>query len=508
MSEPVYVVDTSVVVDGRILDLVREGEIKGKIIVPKAVLCELEHQANMGLGIGFTGIEVLKELRSLAEVSIEGREPSPAEIAHAKELGSIDRLIRQCARELGAVLITGDVVQHLMAELEGIDSLYLEPKQDEVPEAKLLEFFTPDTMSVHLKEGVCPLAKRGKPGQVRLCKISDKLITRDELKALTDNIHEVVKRSDNAHFELTGKGVEVIQLGEYRIVITKPPFSDGWEITATHPIVHLSIEDYRLSPRLLERFERKAEGIVICGKPGSGKSTFAAALAKFYAGKGKIVKTLENPRDLVVGKEITQYAPLGDLVNIRDVLLLVRPDYTIYDEVRSVDDFKLYADLRMTGVGMVGVVHGNSAIDAIQRFVMQLDVGLLPQVVDTVVFLENGGIRKVYNLGLSVKVPRGMREKDLARPVVEVFDFETGLCEYEIYKFGEETVICPITHTGKKKAELEDKLKRFFSTFAVIEQDGQLVLKVPRKEVRKLRARQLRKLGKLLRKFECELEEV
>jgi energy-coupling factor transporter ATP-binding protein EcfA2 len=37
-----------------------------------------------------------------------------------------------------------------------------------------------------------------------------------------------------------------------------------------------------------------AEGILVSGSPGSGKSTFAAALAEFYGSKGNVVKTLGN----------------------------------------------------------------------------------------------------------------------------------------------------------------------------------------------------------------------
>jgi ATPase len=33
---------------------------------------------------------------------------------------------------------------------------------------------------------------------------------------------------------------------------------------------------------------------------------------------------------------------------VRDILLLSRPDYTVYDEVRNTPDFELYKDLRLT----------------------------------------------------------------------------------------------------------------------------------------------------------------
>jgi ATPase len=102
----------------------------------------------------------------------------------------------------------------------------------------------------------------------------------------------------------------VAQIGNYRIAVARPPFSDGLEVTIVRPIVKLRLEDYQLPQKLLERFEMRAEGILIAGPPGSGKSTFAASLAEFYSQRGKIVKTLESPRDLQVGPEITQYSPL------------------------------------------------------------------------------------------------------------------------------------------------------------------------------------------------------
>ena len=77
---------------------------------------------------------------------------------------------------------------------------------------------------------------------------------------------------------------------------------------------------------------------------------------------------MESPRDLQVGDTITQYAPLeGDMENTADILLLVRPDFTIYDELRKNHDFKIFADMRLAGVGMIGVVHATRPIDAIQR---------------------------------------------------------------------------------------------------------------------------------------------
>ena len=178
-------------------------------------------------------------------------------------------------------------------------------------------------------------------------------------------------------------------------------------------------------------------------KLGAGKSTFVQAIAKYYSGElNKIVKTMESPRDLQLPDEITQYAPLeGSMENTADVLLLVRPDYTIYDELRKNHDFNIFADMRLAGVGMIGVVHATRPIDAIQRIASRVELGVIPSIVDTSIYIEDGEIKSVYETKMTVKVPSGMKEADLARPVIEVRDFETGELKNEIYTYGEQTIV-------------------------------------------------------------------
>ena len=68
-------------------------------------------------------------------------------------------------------------------------------------------------------------------------------------------------------------------------------------------------------------------------------------------------------------------------------------------------------------------------------------MGSLPQVVDTVVFIEAGKVSEVLTLEQVVKVPAGMLSQDLARPVLQVKDFFTQKPMYEIYSFGEQIVV-------------------------------------------------------------------
>ena len=308
-------------------------------------------------------------------------------------------------------------------------------------------------MSVHLKQGQKPLGKVGKPGSFLLEEIDDTTITNITLEKIISEILDSAESSESTNIEISKKNALVIQYRDYRITITRPPFSDAIEITIVHPIIKLSLDDYGISEKLMNRLTEKAEGILISGPPGSGKSTLASGLANYYHNQNKIVKTFESPLDLQVDEGVTQYTKLdGSFENSADILLLVRPDYTIFDEVRRRQDFHIFSDLRLAGVGMVGVLHANSPIDAVQRFIGKIELGTIPSVIDTVVFVKDGEIKKVYGLRLKVKVPSGMFERDLARPVIEIQDFETQNLEYEIYTFGEENVIIPVSSNNHETA--------------------------------------------------------
>ncbi len=455
------VLDTSIIIDGKISQLLEKNELEGleEVIVPLATMDELQAQASKGREPGFLGLDELKKVRKLCEekkinLRFTGERPSLEDIRLASG-GRLDALIRDVAKAENATLLTADFVQALVGEAEGVSTEYLPPEIVE-KELSFEKFFTPDTMSVHLKDNVVPMAKRGKPGNFKLMKISDKVLIKEELQKMSYEIIERARADENSFVEVESGGAVVVQLGNYRIAIAKPPFSDGFEITIVRPIVKLTLADYKLSDKLTKRMREKAEGILISGPPGSGKSTFASSIAEFFIKeKNVILKTIESPRDLQVGPEVTQYGPLGgDFAKTADILLLVRPDYTIFDEVRVSQHFRIFADMRLSGIGMIGVIHSSEAIDAVQRFIGKIELGVIPHVIDTVIFIKDGEIKNVYELSLTVKVPTGMIEADLARPVVEVRDFETGKLFYEIYSYGEENVVIPVKE--EKASAIED----------------------------------------------------
>ena len=449
-----FACDTSVIFNGQIINLIKDGELgeKPEIYISNIVLAEVEYRTNIHKEIGFFGLNVLKHLRELHDkggikLNIVGKRPTREEIKMSPG-GELDSLIRESALQNNAVLITADRIQGDMGVFEGLEVMFAWEKKARTemlpPSLKLLSYFDEETMSVHLKRNLPPYAKKGSPGNWRLQKVSDEPISSELIEDIALEIIENVREDEHSFIEIEKEGAMVAQMREFRIVITRPPFSNDVEITAVRPLVSLTLDDYSIDKRLRERLET-AEGILVAGSPGAGKSTFSAALANYYLDHDKVVKTLESVRDLQVRPEITQYTKLeGSLENSADILLLVRPDFTIFDEVRTTKDFEIYADFRLSGVGMVGVVHSSSAINAIQRFIGRIELGMIPSIIDTIIFIEGGDIGSVLTLKMTVKVPHGFKDKDLARPVVEVRDFNNGKLSFEIYSFGQDVVINPI----------------------------------------------------------------
>ena len=441
--------DTSIIIDGNVPAVIEKSAFTDfEIVIPYAVLDELQAQASKGREAGFVGLREIKKLKEFCDskgvkLNFLGSRPGLDDIRLARS-GRMDALITDVAKTEGGVLLTADYVQALVAEAYGVQVKYV-PGEVRTTDLTFEKLFTPDTSSVHLKEGTRPLAKRGKPGKFELVQIAETLSTSEEIERIIREITEAARVSREGFVEINRAGAMVIQLGQFRIAITRPPLSDGLEVTIVRPVVSLTLQDYGLSTKLMERLSTRAEGILIAGPPGSGKTTFASSLAEFYHKQSKIVKTLESPRDLQVGPEITQYGPLeGDFEKTAEILLLVRPDYTVFDEVRKSKDFMIFADMRLAGVGMIGVLHASEAINAIQRFIGRVELGMIPHIIDTIIFIQYGEVRSLYTLNLTVKVPTGMIEADLARPVVEVRDFEAGGLEFEIYTFGEENIIIPV----------------------------------------------------------------
>ena len=442
--------DTSVLIDGRITAMIKTGEYKdATIIVPEAVIAELEAQANQGREIGFSGLNELQALCRLAEEKVielkfSGTRPTLEQVKLASG-GEIDAMIRNIAIENAAQFITSDSVQAEVARAKGLNVIYLKPQVTDFMPLAIDQFFDEHTIAVYLKERVCPVAKKGTISEMKLVRIREVPVTEYELRAIAQEVLERAKRDPDGFIEVEKRGITVVQIGSMRIAIARRPFSDGMEITAVRPIVDVTLKDYAKADVIRTRLSGEKRGLIIAGAPGSGKTTLAQSIATYLADSGFVVKTMEAPRELQVPDQITQYTTLdGSMENTADVLMLVRPDFVIFDELRKNDDFKTFADMRLAGMGMIGVVHATDVRDALQRFSHRVDYGMLSQVVNTIVFVREGVITSIYDLGFTIKVPEGMESGMHIRPVTTVTDNETGALAYDLFRYDGETIIMPV----------------------------------------------------------------
>jgi ATPase len=132
--------------------------------------------------------------------------------------------------------------------------------------------------------------------------------------------------------------------------------------------------------------------------------------------------------------------------------------------------------------------------------------------------MRDGEVQKVYSLELTVKVPEGMSEEDLARPVVIVKDFINDVAEYEVYVFGEEIFVTPIGKSRRLEHAVSDKrlvsrIVRVLRKYVPPEEisivrgdDGSIVIQVPDAYIGVVISKGLPKLENIRRKFNVQIK--
>ncbi len=448
----ILVPDTSVVIDGRVTALIEKGEYRdATIIIPEAVFAELEAQANQGREIGFSGLAELQRLCVLAKqgritLQYVGERPKLEQVKLAAG-GEIDAMIRAVAIEHGATFLTSDYVQAEVARAKGLDVVYLKSETtDNFAPLQIDDFFDENTFAVYLKERVAPCARKGTIKESRLVQIREAPATEYELRAIAQECLERAKRHPDGFVEVEMPGVTVSQIGSMRITTTRPPFSDGIEVTVVRPTREVSFESYNFAAALKDRLKEGSGGMLIVGTPGSGKSTLEQNIAIYLSGQNFIVKTIESPRDLMVPDSITQYTALdGSIAATGEVLTLLRPDYVIFDEMRRSEELSVFADLRLSGIKVIGGLHAKSALDAMIRLSSLVDLNLIPQIVATMVFVKTGDISEIYNVSTGFGVPKALEQIDdpQIRPIVRLTNIITQETAAEAFRYEGEVMVTP-----------------------------------------------------------------
>jgi uncharacterized protein YacL len=112
------ILDTSVIIDGRILDLLQTGFIEGKILIPNFVLEELRHIADSSDSLkrnrGRRGLDILNEIQKQLSV--------PVEIVDftTKQQMEVDSMLLKMAEKLDAFVVTNDFNLNKVAEFQGV----------------------------------------------------------------------------------------------------------------------------------------------------------------------------------------------------------------------------------------------------------------------------------------------------------------------------------------------------------------------------------------------------
>ncbi len=120
-QEKSILIDTSVIIDGRIADIARTGFVPGNLVIPRFVLNELQYIADSAESLrrqrGRRGMEVLSELQkdrsintTIADIDVEG-------------VREVDEKLVMLARQMQAPILTNDYNLNRVAELQGVKVL-------------------------------------------------------------------------------------------------------------------------------------------------------------------------------------------------------------------------------------------------------------------------------------------------------------------------------------------------------------------------------------------------
>jgi uncharacterized protein YacL len=115
------ILDTSVIIDGRIIDICRSGFIEGELIVPSFVLDELRHIADsqdpLKRNRGRRGLDVLNMIQK------ELQFPTKIETAEVNSDSEVDNALLKMAQKLGGKVLTVDFNLNKVACFQGVEVL-------------------------------------------------------------------------------------------------------------------------------------------------------------------------------------------------------------------------------------------------------------------------------------------------------------------------------------------------------------------------------------------------
>ena len=115
------VLDTSVIIDGRIADICETGFLEGTLVVPQFVLRELQQVADSSDSLkrnrGRRGLDILQKMQKIAHVTVQIVETDFPEVRE------VDLKLIELARRMGGKIVTNDFNLNKVAQLRGVPVL-------------------------------------------------------------------------------------------------------------------------------------------------------------------------------------------------------------------------------------------------------------------------------------------------------------------------------------------------------------------------------------------------
>jgi uncharacterized protein YacL len=142
------VLDTSVIIDGRVADICKTGFLEGTLVVPHFVLRELQQIADSADSIkrnrGRRGLDILEKVKSSPGVTVQIVEKDFPDVRE------VDLKLIELAKELSAKIVTNDFNLNKVSQLRGVEVLNI----NELANALKPVVLPGETMKVFiLKEG-------------------------------------------------------------------------------------------------------------------------------------------------------------------------------------------------------------------------------------------------------------------------------------------------------------------------------------------------------------------
>lgn len=145
-SRPI-VLDTSAVIDGRVVDIAAAGLFDAQLIIPRFVLIELQTVADSSDRLkrnrGRRGLDIVARLQKLPKVDVVIHEASHLDTRESK----VDALVMMLAKELNARVMTTDFNLNKVAQVGGVDVINI----NELANAVKSEALPGETMRVHIQ---------------------------------------------------------------------------------------------------------------------------------------------------------------------------------------------------------------------------------------------------------------------------------------------------------------------------------------------------------------------